>query len=92
MPTFRLKERIEAEQFVFLDGIDGPLTCARAEALGLSTNGGLSKLWEKRINGVWTLVDHGCWLVHGSYRQGTSKVQRVLSDAEFQRDYEAVTP
>ncbi len=50
MAKYRLREQIEAHQFNYIDGIDGPKTIQHAKSLGLSRNGDgrISKIWEIR--------------------------------------------
>ena len=53
---------IDAIQFEYRDGCDGPLTCDLAETLGLSRNGP-SKLWEVLTSKGWRIVEHSFWIV-----------------------------
>lgn len=86
MPNYRkVGPVVRAEQFLYIGGIDGPKTIARAEELGLSTNGGISKLWEIKYAGAWTIVRHGTWLL---FKDG--KLDGLLLDEQFQKHYEKV--
>ncbi len=59
---------VEAAQFNYIDGIDGPETRRLAKFLGLSRNKGFSLLWatsvwEALMTGSWRTVTHGDWIV-----------------------------
>ena len=82
---------VRAEQFKYLDGIDGPRTCARAKALGLSTNGGTSKLWEIWTARGWQIVSHSWWIVWGQGFDGTDIAQHVFTNMQFEQQYVEVT-
>ena len=56
---------IEAEQFNYIDSIDGNLTIELAHRLGLSRNEGRSKIWEIKTLEGWLIVSHGDWIITG---------------------------
>ena len=78
---------LTAEQFLFIDGIDGIKTSARAEELGLSVNGpGNSKLWEleswDNYSKGWEIVDHSDWILTGYDGR-----KYVKTHKEFMKNY-----
>ncbi len=67
MPKYyRRRKVVKAEQFLYIDGMDGPKTVMRAESLGLSRSG-TSLLWEIHLPnphiGTWWIVTHGDWII-----------------------------
>jgi len=55
-------------QFLYEGDIDGLEAIAAAHEMGLSTNGGQSKLWEIETIYGWKIVEHGSWVLYrGAY-------------------------
>ena len=85
MAKYRKKsEVVDAIQFKYIDGCNGPLTCDLAETLGLSRNGP-SKLWEVLTSKGWRIVEHSFWILTSS-----NGAKSVIGPGLFDSIYEPV--
>ena len=68
----------EALRFVYTGDIDGPEATKRARELGLTTNGGVSKLWEIETTAGWKIVSHGDLILYRDNRAvGVTRADEV---------------
>lgn len=96
MSRVMLKAIVSADQFNYIDGIDGPKTVEQAEKLGLSRNGNglISKIWELKAHQGhgslgWEIVNHEDWILTWKYN-GLPLRKTVCTKDEFERTYEVV--
>ena len=87
MPKYRSFAIVEAEQFNYIDGIDGPQTIEHAKSLGLSRNGdgGISLIWEVRTYQGWHIVRDGDYL-----SLETDGTKLVFEKDQFESRYELI--
>jgi len=82
---------IEAVQFNYIDGIDGPETRKFGSSIGLSQNVPRSALWEIQTFHGWKIVNSGDWIVvkKNIGFQGEDVVY-VMTGEEFNREFKIV--